>query len=285
MQLSNFRSYRIVWAALLALLVLGAGVTLLVQPPSESSGPRVVDAVELTGRIRLLIDEAASACLDAARLNEESLQTDYDAAHALLAALDQAAERLEEQASQAERTWVPVEEAVLLLEECREQIDFTRSRLPRQPVPVAESLTADPLETDPQQVGLTAEASAMITRQVRGMQEQSAALRQGVERAVLMTSLSREALWGFEVKYLLLILLCIATVAGAVTIRRAEQVLQVPPERALETHLKLLSRVQPKQAIEECYEHSRQMLQVADEIVTVSRLSGRETGSHGVSSE
>lgn len=270
-------AYRIVLSLLVVLVLMAAGLCLFIRVPTEASGPQVVAAVETTGRIRLLIEQVDAACRSAIRLDATSPQEDYDLARAWLKALEVAIQKEIQQIPEVGNTWIPVAEAVVLLEETDKLITLTLQRMPQQPVPEIAAAQVDVLEDDPDIVGITPEARAMIEAQLKQLGAQSVSLRGRVERAVLMKSLARDSLVGIEVKYLLLFLMVLSVVIAWLAIRRAVAVMSIPPEQALESKIKLHARSHPEAAVKSCYEQSRRLLQVADELYTRSKLSRTET--------
>lgn len=264
--------YKIVMGLLILVLIIGTGICIAIRPPSETNGPQVVAAVEATGRIGLLVDQCASGCRSAIQLDSTNSQEEYDRARAWLVALNLSVKELLVEAPDAGGSWIPVEEAASLLERTGDAVTATLKLIPNGPLSEEQKVTADVLETDPNLVGITKESQTAVTEQFKILEADALQLRAKVERAVLMTSLARETISGFEIKYVLLFLLILSVIVACLTIRRAVMVLDIPPEQALESKIKLDARLNSSNAIEECYKHSRRLLQIADELFTRSKL-------------
>lgn len=259
-------------AAILCLACLATGIAMFVRPPSEAAGPRVVEDVEKTGQLRFLVSECTVACRAAILLTAESPQSEYNSIRAKLRTLSDSSQRLQTAIEGTNETWIPVDEAALLLEDAAQVLSITLSKIPTVPVPEQVSVAAHVLVTDVDKVGLTPESKLLIENQLQRLEEQSREVRANVEQSVLMASRAKESIIGFETKYVLLTIILFSSCISLLTTYRASVTLSVPPGKALESQLKLKARLHPTQAIEGCYDQSRRILQVADEIFTKSKL-------------
>lgn len=277
--MSAGESFRGIRAVLYVVFLASVAVWWFVRAPAETAMPRVVLGIDAAGQARGLAAEVLATVRQMETIGPETPAEAISAQRQRAQALQASCLHLRENLPHAETTWIPVGESQALLARAAELAGEALASLPSHPVSVREAAAADVLATQPDQTGFTPENKAKLETLSAQLQAASDRLLSAVEQAAVAATLARGTLAGFEARDLLCAAALLACALGALSLWRAERRLQTPPGKAIEAELRLVARSDPREAVKSCYDHSAELLKLADVILAKANLSGGAT--HG----
>jgi hypothetical protein len=183
-----------------------------------------------------------------------------------------ACERLGGAVKDADSAWLPVAEAVVLLNKTREFAEFGLSQAPTRQVTARVAAGAASLETDPDKTGMTREIITVIESRASDLMNDAERLHVAVRQSALRAAFSRGTWWGLEARDYLLLCVFLAALIGWMMTWQARTLWETSPAQALEAELRLLAHGEPQAAVERCFARSGELLKLADTFLIQSKL-------------
>ena len=268
--MNPLRLYRGTQLALLALLVAGVLVFWLVRAPEGTASDRILRDVALAGRMDGLVGETVTSVLGLAEAAANASAEELAAQRNSLEVIQTAVHRLQDELRDDPSSWIPVAEALDLLQQSQELSQESLARFatiaPSQPDAAGGNPPSSDPATDPALAHTPGEDAAILNARAQQLVEQSQRLRTRIEQAITEGMLARGTFWGLEAGQWLLGALVLSALLGCGVLAHAAWRTRLSPEKLERVELELIGRADRRAALRRCHERVRGLLELADSL-------------------
>ena len=250
---------------LLLLLLIGSGVIWwTVRPPQATSASAVFDDIDRIGRGHNVVLSTIRAVRQLASIQPDTPREEILGRRAQAEFALTQTDQLEQELRANPSQWIPVTEAQVLLEDCRQALRLALEQAPTGQTPdpqnVAEDLArnADVEGLGPEVAGLL---DARAEQLLRGLEQ----LQTRVQRALVSAMLARGRWLGLEAADMLAIAVCLSCLLGLVALSQASRQLRIPPQKVERMEIELIGRTDRLRAMDRCHQRVKELLEMADD--------------------